>query len=141
MTRQFSAASLSSFLDGVPVLLREGVRRLVERPNGPFSCDVRRDPRSGLAVLLAAIHTIHDEHSEPEVHKRGEGREITAHCEGGAALGCSFERMLTYSAYSYAQGKRCPLASKALSASGTAWTCMPPRNGDRVFIFFWRLRQ
>jgi hypothetical protein len=52
MTRQFSAVSLSSFLDGVPVLLREGVRRRVERPKGPFSCVARRDPRSGLSHLV-----------------------------------------------------------------------------------------
>lgn len=48
ITLQFSAWSLSSFLPGVPVLLLEGVRLRVERPKGPFSCDERRDPRSGL---------------------------------------------------------------------------------------------
>lgn len=49
MACQFAPASLSSLLDdGVAVLLREGVLRRVERPNGPFSRPSRRAPRSGL---------------------------------------------------------------------------------------------
>ncbi len=50
ITRQFSAESLSSFLDGVAVLLRDGVRRLVERPKGPFSRVSRCEDLSGLSL-------------------------------------------------------------------------------------------
>jgi hypothetical protein len=55
MALQFSAESLSSFLSGVPVLLLDGVRLRVDRPNGPFSCDAMREDRSGLGKTVSYL--------------------------------------------------------------------------------------